>query len=954
MRLRSRIVALCAALVSTAPSLGAQYQTRTWLNWRTIESGQFAFHHPAELESWARTVAGKMAGIDTSVSRLVGFRPSQKIDVVMDDPFRIPNGSAWPLIDGPALVLWATPPSPREDIGNYVSWADMLATHEYAHLAHLLRPSRNQWQSLVWKLAPVELGPISRKAPRWAIEGYATYIEGRITRSGRPNGMWRSTILRQWALEGALPSYAQLNAMGGMYGGDFAYLAGSAFMESLVQPHAAGFDALWRRMSAKRDRGFAEAFTGVYGEPPDVLYGRFTAQLTANAFEVAARARQSQADSGMMIQHLARETGDPAISANGSRVAIMLASASRPGRVVIWSTVPEPDTAAARAARALVARDSEDVAAVRRFPPAKRILATLHAVGNQSYQDPRFFRDGRVLVWRNSARGDGSWAPDLYAWDPQRRSVNRLTRGANVRQGDPSPDGSTIAATRCAAGRCDLVFVDVATGEVRVVAEGNDERSFHRPRFSRSGRSLVVSVRENGYWHLATVDVATRSLRTITGDGSNWFDAAWSDDTTIVASSDQSGVLNVVRLREDGTLKGRLTSVTGAAVAPEPNPADGSTWFLSLHARGWDVRAVPGTIASDEPIVARVPAQPVSLPTTVVPPATRYAPDRKWVYFPGIVSTGDGTSASLGVANTDPVGRNELLIQLGLSATSSPDNASWQGGAATLTSRTRIPWSVSAYYVAQEGQYWRGLRGMATSAEVSRRFESRAIRATAVGTASHASNDFFGQSEWATRALVYGEMAASIARHRDGRRTTAGAQLSGAAGKNGSSRIAHILATATISSTEVPLVLSGTIGESDSDHPGEQFMIGGHPATMLPPGIMSQLIAMPALPPVFVGRHLQTYRIGVPLFGLQLYAWGGRAWSGPRPGFERVFGAEWSASIAQISALGTPGARITAGVGYWQNQGTGIRPYVDNRLYIDPSRRAAQAYVLTQFGDWAR
>ncbi|MEO5569115.1 MAG: hypothetical protein ABIR92_11515 [Gemmatimonadaceae bacterium] len=290
-------------------SVEAQYQTRTRLDWVTIETERFAFHFPRELEPWAQSVAGKMEAIDSSVSRVVGFQPRKKIEVVLDDPFRISNGSAWPLLDAPTMVLWAAPPNPREDIGNYVSWADMLATHEFAHLAHLLRPTRNPLQSLLWKLAPVELGPISRKSPRWMIEGYATYVEGLITKSGRPNGVWRPAILRQWAIEGALPTYRQLDAMGGMYGGDFAYLAGSAFVEWLVERRGdSSVVDLWRRLSARNDRGFGDAFTGVYGEPPDVLYGRFASQLTADAIAMRDLGRRTNADTGTTIQHLARET----------------------------------------------------------------------------------------------------------------------------------------------------------------------------------------------------------------------------------------------------------------------------------------------------------------------------------------------------------------------------------------------------------------------------------------------------------------------------------------------------------------------------------------------------------------------------------------------------------------------------------------------------------------------
>src|SRR4051812_30908385 len=206
-----RLLCLAVALLACRDA-GAQYQTRTWLPWRTIEAGRFAIHFPAELEPWARIVASRTGGIDSAVSRVVGFAPRQRVELVIDDPFRIANGSAWPLLDAPRIVMWATPPSPREDIGTFVSWADMLTTHEYAHLAHLLRPSRNEFQSWLWKVAPMELGPLSEKAPRWVIEGYATYIEGIVTGSGRPNGLWRPTILRQWAIEGALPKYDQLNA----------------------------------------------------------------------------------------------------------------------------------------------------------------------------------------------------------------------------------------------------------------------------------------------------------------------------------------------------------------------------------------------------------------------------------------------------------------------------------------------------------------------------------------------------------------------------------------------------------------------------------------------------------------------------------------------------------------------------------------------------------------------
>ena len=38
---------------------------------------------------------------------------------------------------------------------------------------------------------------------------------------------------------------------------------------------------LWSRLTARHRRSFDEAFTGVFGERPDRLYGKFVAELTA-------------------------------------------------------------------------------------------------------------------------------------------------------------------------------------------------------------------------------------------------------------------------------------------------------------------------------------------------------------------------------------------------------------------------------------------------------------------------------------------------------------------------------------------------------------------------------------------------------------------------------------------------------------------------------------------------
>jgi hypothetical protein len=241
---------------------------------------------------------------------------------------------AFPLLGSPRMVLWTNPPGPASVIGFYGDWTELLVVHEDTHLVHLLRPSRNPAQILAEHLLP--LGPISLRAPRWVIEGYATMVEGKLTASGRPNSDVRAAILRQRARAGKLPSYRELSSDSRSWlGMSMAYLAGSAYLEWLVE--RAGPDALrrlWARMTARSGRGFDAAFEGVFGEPPARLYDRFTAELTWRAME-AERGLAPAERGGELWQDLRWSTGEPVVSPDGSELAIVLRARRPPSGGVV-------------------------------------------------------------------------------------------------------------------------------------------------------------------------------------------------------------------------------------------------------------------------------------------------------------------------------------------------------------------------------------------------------------------------------------------------------------------------------------------------------------------------------------------------------------------------------------------------------------------------------------------
>jgi hypothetical protein len=945
-RLLRGALSLGMVLCTAAHGAGAQLTVRSWLPWRTIETSRFVFHYPVELEEWTWSVASRMESIDSAVTRIVGYAPTRKTEIVVDDPYAVANGSAWPFLDAPIINFWATPPDPRDDIGEFRDWGEMLATHEFAHIAHLTRPSRNNFTRRVWEALPVDLGPISINAPRWVIEGYATYVEGRVTGAGRPHGSWRPAILRQWALEGALPTYDQMNAWGAFEGGSFAYLAGSAYLEWLARERGdSSLVHLWRRMTARRTRGFDEAFAGVFGERARTLYGRFTVDLTANAVAAERELRAAGIDSGVIVQRLAWGTGDPSISCDGKRVALVVRSATRPPRVIVWGTAIEPDTGRATRDSALLAADPEDVPARSIYPPPKRVLATLPPVGGSTYRDPRFLRDGRVLLWRNTARGDGSLSPDLYLWDIAHGSVRRITRGASVRQADPSPDGRFAVATQCRGGRCDLVRVALDDGRITTLARGGTQRSFYRPRLSPDGSTIAVAVHIAARWRIALFDIDGSGSRLVDpNDGADRYDVSFLSPRAMIAVSNLGGIPNLERLDPATGAATTLTRVTGAAVAPVLNPADSSIWFLSLYSKGYDLRRLPVATRAPRPVVVigprffpagQVPGAdgaPIA-EGPVSPPRAYGLGNRIFRWIPQPQFGADGVNGTLALTSQDVIGRSSVMGQIGVG-----EPATWRGGSVSGAWRGYMPeLRFQLYGAAQRLRDHRDaalatppldvrLAGATFFVEHTHTFERAQNRLQLGVTTSRVTSSLRGAAapnadttRW--RTFAYAELAAGWQQRVGSLRLSEalGGSLDAGTSFGADFRRGVGWLDLGIRGFPLPMVATGFAGSVSADaNAFEHFVIGGESSTLVDHSQLSQRITMAALPlGTDAGTSLLAYRIALPVAALTPYLWGASTTHTGRrfETWHRVVGVEFTTAIGAVPLAGTPAARAEIGIG---------------------------------------
>jgi hypothetical protein len=784
--------------------------------------------------------------------------------------------------------------------------------------------------------------------PAWVAEGYATVIEGELTGAGRPNGIARPAILRQFALEGRLPSYGGLDATGGFLGGSMRYLVGSAYLEWLqAQRGDSALPQLWRRVTAREKRKFPEAFRGVFGENPDVLYGRFASEVTAKAHAVRDALDADSLARGTLVQHWLGGIGAPAVSPDGKFVAVRRSPLAADGRVEVLALTPEPlseEDSLKREQRREARRkkDPLDVEAISIYPAALKAEATLHAVNGTSYDAPRWFADSkRLAVVRAVPAADGRIRPDLFVWDTERDDVRRITRRAGVMLADPFPTGDAVAALVCGAGTCSIARIELASGAVRVIAPGGIDRAFHGVRVSPDGERIASARQRGSVWYPVIITVATGAVQELgPDDGASRYTSAWESDSTLVIVSEASGVASLERIRlHASSAPDVVARTTGTIAAPDVGP-DGRVWWLDFHARGYDLRvSEAGRTLAPAPqlTTALAPAAPrtdttlaVHFARTDVPPDRPYGfgPFGATIFFTASEAA-DGDMFAVALSAGDPLARWSAIAQAGAA-----NEGAWEGVGGTLTwRRFRPEFTVSGWSASQDpSQQGRlvspGLAnfgGTHTGVAASTALRRTGIHGNAalrVG-ASRGNLELLGAGSTLERNLFFAEFSTQQ-RFTPSNGFRVQAALSGhfSQGNLSTSDWQRVTGSASLGlAARSGLGLNGRIfaGQVDTDTPLEAFLVGGSSSPYIDPAALSHRIEYPGLPLAsLVGRRVAilTAETTGPF---RLY----HDWiaAGPESygSFTRVIGGEIALPVPRVAVARLPAIQTQMGLSHSLN-----------------------------------
>ena len=614
MGIRSLLVGACGLFAAFSGAVNAQEGDfpHPELEWRTIDSPHFYVHYHEGAERTARVVSRIAEEIFEPVTALYDHRPSEKVSLIIRDVDDISNGAAYFYEN--RIELFA--PSMDFELRGTHNWLRNVVTHEFTHIVQIqtaMKFGRTvpaiylQWLNYESERRPdvlygypnvIASYPVSGfVVPAWFAEGAAQY-----NREELRYDFWdthRDMILRSYALDGSMLTWEQMGVFGKTsLGNESSYNAGFAFVAYLA--HRYGEESvvgISRALGTLTEVTIDGAIRRVLGKDGRTVYDEWRQEITAEYAERTAPVREMLRQGTPLSFGADSSVVDPEqIATDGTMLH------PRGGLPLHRQMLPCCAARAAVGFANLYPAYSPDGTRLA-YTSAKQGdyfgLSALYIYDFRSGKEELIARgvrtavawapDGHSIVYAKNTRENPHWSLqfDLYEYDFASRDERRLTRGRRASQPAISPDGKRIAFVVNGDGTSNLAAVNVDGTEFRTVTAFATGEQVYSPQWSPSGEGILFDFSIRDGRDLAMIRPDGTELHFLEQGPEDTRSAVFSrDGSTIVYSSDRSGIFNLYRRNLATGVVEQMTNVTGGAFLPTLDSA-GRIIYAGYTSRGY-------------------------------------------------------------------------------------------------------------------------------------------------------------------------------------------------------------------------------------------------------------------------------------------------------------------------------------------------------------------------------
>ena len=609
------------------------------LEWFEIETEHFLITHHDGAEAFARRVAVIAEEVYEPVTQLYEFEPEDKPRILVRDIDDANRSAYYPGTN--TIDFWATGLTHDFELrGAKTDWVRNIFTHEFTHLisTQLARKASSRIQGVYLQTffyqeenrredvsvtgIPNVIGSVllpSEILPPWFTEGTAQYMA-----QGAQHDTWdshRDMILRQAILNDRLLTYEQMSVFGAKSGLGFEQVYDHGYALTLYIVNRFGENTLgrlYKAMSRKWRYDFDGATREGLGIPGRELYADWKASLQER---YAVQMKPVVADSA--VGELRHDDGymnlHPKWAPDGKSLAFLSNAGGDYGRTNLLTLADDDTTAKFVAAGARTAIDwSPD--------------------GSHLVFSRRSQRDDRGSVFWDLYTADPSDSSGVGLWRTARGLIGfdgglrpgrtRLTKGARGIHPSYSPDGNRIAFIQNGGGHNHLALLDVASGQIRRLAEFDNGAQLHTPTWSPDGSHIAFSLfSPTGDRSIALIPSSGGPHELLVRSDATDRDPCWTLDGNLVFASDQDGIFNLYHLTLETAAIHRITRVPGGALHPDTHPSDESIAFSHYGEEGFEIRIIhkKGLWQPVEPGVfeVNVRADPVAAENTSSAPLSK-------------------------------------------------------------------------------------------------------------------------------------------------------------------------------------------------------------------------------------------------------------------------------------------------------------------------------------------